>query len=57
MENETTELVWENGNENEEGYWICKGCGAIYRQPQNWRPYASWCMKCCKEWRIQIETK
>lgn len=55
MENETTELVWKNGNENEEGYWICKGCGAIYRQPQNWRPYASWCMKCRKEWRIQIE--
>lgn len=57
MGNETTELVWENGNKNEEGYWICKGCGAIYRQPQNWRPYASWCMKCHKEWRIQIETK
>lgn len=55
MENETTELVWKNGNENEEGYWICKGCGAIYHQPQNWRPYASWCMKCHKEWRIQIE--
>lgn len=57
MENETTELVWKNGNENEEGYWICKSCGAIYRQPQNWRPYASWYMKCHKEWRIQIETK
>lgn len=57
MKNETTELVWQNENENEEGYWICKGCGAIYRQPQNWRPYASWCMKCCKEWRIQIEAE
>lgn len=45
---ENAKLIWkiENGN----GFWICSCCGAIYNQPQNWKPYANWCMKCRVEW-------
>ena len=45
-------LIWKNKDQNENGgYWECKYCGAIYNQPQNWKPFADYCMKCKGEWK------
>lgn len=42
----------ENKDQNENGgYWECEYCGAIYNQPQNWKPFADYCMKCKGEWK------
>ena len=43
---ENAKLIWDQ----EKKAWICTGCGAIYFQPKNWIPKASYCMKCRKEW-------
>lgn len=44
-------LIWKIDNENENGgYWYCSCCGAIYRQPRFWKPYANYCMRCKSEW-------
>lgn len=49
---EMEKLIWKIENEHENGgYWFCSCCGAIYRQAQNWKPYASYCMRCHVEWR------
>lgn len=56
-------LIWkidfENSNEESKGYWVCSVCGAIYRQPENWKPLANYCMKCKTKWtqeKIQKES-
>lgn len=51
MENEEAKLVWVNVKDKEYGgYWYCSVCGTIYHQPQNWNPYANYCMRCKSEW-------
>lgn len=45
-------LIWKNEDQNENGgYWECQYCGAIYNQPQNWKPFSDYCMKCKREWK------
>ena len=36
--------------DKEKEYWYCSECGAIYRQPVNWKPKADYCMRCKTEW-------
>lgn len=43
---ENYNLIWDEENQ----YWFCSCCGAIYRQPKNWKPKASYCMRCRNEW-------
>ena len=51
IENQNPKLIWFNDSGNENGgYWYCSVCGAIYHQPQNWKPYSSYCMRCKNEW-------
>ena len=50
MENKETKLIWHKDVQEEYGgYWYCSCCGAIYHQPQNWIPYANYCMRCKSE--------
>lgn len=44
-------LIWDEENQ----YWYCSCCGAIYHQPQNWIPYANYCMRCKSEWEANHE--
>lgn len=51
-----SKLIWQtNAEEEYGGYWYCSVCGAIYRQPKNWKPYASYCMRCHSEWEERNE--
>ena len=47
---ETCELKYDKDREG----WVCS-CGAFYERPKGWRPMISWCMKCRKEFIIEIE--
>ena len=41
-----SKLIWDEEKE----YWYCSNCGAIYHQPQNWKPNIAYCMKCKIIW-------
>ena len=46
-------LIWNEENK----YWYCSCCGAIYRQPKNWKPLARYCMRCKIEWEVNKNEK
>lgn len=48
---EIVELIWDDQNK----YWVCYGCNAIYRRDKVWEPMANYCMKCRQEWRKEDE--
>ena len=37
-------------DDKENPYWECPYCGARYYQPENWVPFADYCMKCKESW-------
>ena len=45
------ELIWDAKNK----YWYCSECGAVYRQAENWKPKASYCMRCKIEWKVAVK--